>query len=74
MSRLTIKIHEKQSAYSLWKERKDSILSNLKKAYDFFDNLEMADKNDWGEAGDLGMFTDSVDSLMEVLKESGYMK
>lgn len=71
---MKIKLHEKQSAYSLWKARKDSILSNLKKAYDFFNNLEMADKNDWGEAGDLGMFTDSVDSLMEVLKESGYMK
>jgi hypothetical protein len=74
MSKMKIQVHEKQSAYYLWKARKDSILSNLKKAYDFFDNLEMADKNDWGEAGDLGMFTDSVDSLMEVLKESGYMK
>lgn len=71
---MKIKLHEKQSAYSLWKTRKDSILSNLKKAYDFFDNLEMADKNDWGEAGDLGMFTNSVDSLMATLKESGYMK
>lgn len=73
-NRLRIKLHEKQSAYSMWKTRKDSILSNLKKAYDFFDNLEMADKNDWGEAGDLGMFTDRVDSLMTTLKESGYMK
>ena len=71
---MKIKLHEKQSAYYLWKSRKDYILSNLKKAYDFFDNLEMADKNDWGEAGDLGMFTDKVDSLMETLKETGYMK
>ncbi len=71
---MKIKVHEKLSAYYLWKARKDSILSNLKKAYDFFDNLEMADKNDWGEAGDLGMVTDRVDSLMETLKETGYLK
>lgn len=71
---MKIKLHESLPAYYLWKARKDSILSNLKKAYDFFDNLEMSDKNDWGEAGDLGMVTDRVDSLMKALKESGYLK
>ena len=71
---MKIKLHEKQSAYSLWKKNKDSILSNLKKAYDFFDNLDMSEKKNWGEAGTLGMLAEDVDRLMADLKESGYME
>ena len=71
---MKIKLHEKQSAYSMWKTCKNSILSNLKKAYDFFDNLEMSDKNNWGETGVIGMFAEDVDKFMATLKESGYMK